>query len=381
MKNKIVVILYAHPESYPPVLNLLGELSKVGREVLLQFRPVFPIEWKYPANLRLLPSGKAMPVREQEKLPIHKKILLFLTYTWDLLRLVRKEKPEVLVAVDPLASLVMYLVRGFLGYKPLLWYHNQDVSDMTLLNKYSLGGFAAMAEPRLFPYLDMFSLPANERAEYFPMDKLKGRYFFIPNYTSLHIYGNVYKPDKNLDKIKVYFMGHVGPGHAIEEIINMMPLRIQGKPIHLVLKGFIRQENREKYEKLIREKKAEEYVEMIGYTAYQEVPELTASCHIGVAVFTKNDIMNNTLGTASGKVYEYFAAGLPIIYYGNPHFRKHLGKYEWAFATDLSESSLLDCMEKIVANYRDLSARAHEAFLRELNYEHQFREMAEFLSK
>lgn len=379
MKSKIVVALYAHPENYPPVLNMLGEFSKLYKEVHLVFRPLFPLAWPYAGNVRLHESGAKMTVTEQEQLPIHKKIQLFLTYCQDLRRLIRKEKPEVFIAIDPMASLAMYVVRGFLRYRPLLWYHNQDVVELHMTRKYSLSWFAKWAEPGLFPHLDIFSLPANERAEYFPMEKLKGKYFFIPNLPSINVHGAVFNPNKSLDTVRVLFMGHVGPQHGIEEIMDMMPFSIGGKPVHLVLKGYIRPGIRETYEQLIREKKLEEYVEMVGYTAYQEVPKLTGSCHIGIAVFTKDDIMNKTLGTASSKIYEYAAAGLPIIYFDNPHFRQHLDQYEWAFATDLSEASLRDCMGKIVADYPALSRKAHESFLQGLNYQHKFREVANYL--
>lgn len=379
MKKKVVVALYAHPEGYSPVLNMLEMLSELYGEVHLIFRPLFPLEWTYPANIHLHESGKKMTVNEQEQLPIQKKILLFLSFCRSLRKLIRQEQPVVFQAIDPLASLAMYLVRAFIGYKHMLWYHNQDVIELHLARKYSLIWFAKWVEPKLFPHLDIFSLPANERARYFPMEKFKGQYFFLPNLPSTTVYGGIFQPDKSMDVVRVLFMGHVGPKHGIEEIMDMMPLRIGGKPVHLVLKGFIRPAIRETYEQVIREKDLADYIEMIGYTAYQEVPRLTGSCHIGIAVFTKNDIMNNTLGTASSKIYEYAAAGLPIIYYGSPHFRQHLEQYEWAFATDLSEASLRECLEKIVANYPVLSRKANEAFRKGLNFQQGFEKVAKYL--
>ncbi len=380
MKNKIVVALYAHPEGYSPVLNMLAELSKLYREVHLAFRPLFSLEWPYPENVRLHESGAKMTVREQEQLPTPLKIKLFFGFCRELRRLIRSEKPEVFLAIDPMASLAMHWIKGFLGYRPMLWYHNQDVVELHLTRKYSLMWFAKRAEPKLFQRLDIFSLPANERAEYFPMKKLKGKYFFIPNMPSTTTYGEIYNPNKGMDKVRILFMGHVGPMHGIEEIMDMMPFSLSGKPVHLVLKGHIRPGIRENYERLIREKNLEEHVEMVGYTAYQEVPKLTGSCHIGIAIFTKDDIMNRTLGTASSKIYEYAAAGLPIIYYDSPHYRKHLGQYKWAFAADLSAASLRDCMEKIVEDFPALSQQANASFRQRLNYQHQFRDIANFLT-
>ena len=82
--------------------------------------------------------------------------------------------------------------------------------------------------------------------------------------------------------------------------------------------------------------------------------------------------MNKTLGTASNKIYEYAALGLPVILYDNDHFREILGKFEWAFFTDTSTASLKTCLENIIADYPRLSRQASEDFSKQLSFEHYF---------
>lgn len=55
-----------------------------------------------------------------------------------------------------------------------------------------------------------------------------------------------------------------------------------------------------------------------------------------------------------------------------PHFRQYLGNREWAFFTDLSETSLLAVLGQIVDRYEAASAAAVRDFQQEFNYEKVF---------
>jgi glycosyltransferase involved in cell wall biosynthesis len=379
-KKRLLAVIYSHPEGYPPTLNALAQLSGMFDEVSVLYRPVLPGEWEYADNVRLCPSGEDMNVRVQEQLPIHKKMLLFANFVRDFRQQVKEGQPDVVLLYDALAVLAFSFVRSVIPASTLVWYHNHDVLEPTQ-KKYSLNWFAYRTEKKMFPQFDMFSLPSQERRQYFPMDNLKGQYFFLPNQPAVSFYKqfqNIKKTDK---QFRVIFQGHIAEGHGIEEIIDLMPCEVLGRPLHLVLKGWIRDEFKGYLLKKIAEKGLENSVEFVGYTAYQELPKLTASCHVGIAIFMKTDIMNKTLGTASNKIYEYAAVGLPVLYFDNPHFREHLGQYEWAIPTDVSPASLKVCFENIAANFDQLSAAAMRDFGKDLNFEHHFRQVGAFFEK
>ncbi|MCB0518003.1 MAG: glycosyltransferase [Lewinellaceae bacterium] len=379
-KSRLLAVIYSHPEGYPPTLNALTQLSGMFDEVSVLYRPVLPVEWEYGDNVRLHPSGDEMHVREQEALPIHKKMLLFANFVRDFRQLIKTEQPDVVLLYDPLATLAFSFVRSVIPESTIVWYHNHDVLEAAQ-RKYSLNWFAYRTEKKMFPYFDMFSLPAQERRQYFPMENLKGQYFFLPNQPAISLYSRFQDIEKTDRQFRVIFQGHVAEGHGIEEILSLMPCEVQGRPLHLVLKGWIRDDFKEKLLETIKEKGLENQVEFAGYTAYQELPKLTASCHVGIAIHTKTDIMNKTLGTASNKIYEYAAVGLPVLYFDNPHFKEHLGRFEWAMATDVSPASLKACFEKIAGDFERLSAAAKRDFRKDLNFEHHFRQVGDFFEK
>ena len=164
-------------------------------------------------------------------------------------------------------------------------------------------------------------------------------------------------------------------------LFPLLKERIAGKDLILVLKGFIKPKYLELLKSIAAENNVSEKLLYIGPTDYREVIENGRTCHIGIGIHKKDDIMNKTLGTASNKIYEYAALGLPVILYDNEHFREILGKYEWAFFTDTSSGSLRNCLEKIITDYPRLSDLALSDFRKQLSFEQYFQTLKKTLPK
>lgn len=363
--------MYGHPESYPPTLNAITCLAE-QYEIKVVCRAHQINAWPYPPGVEVLLDGPVLSAPEQEKLPIWGKIKLFLRFcrlfwhTW------QQYQPQVLLLYDSLSILAYRLGVSFNFSRPILWYHNHDVYEPRMVRKYSLTWWSLRAEKWIFPHLQLFSLPAIERQRFFPMQQLKGCFFLLPNYPAKAFYQKFYQKRQPITEIRLLFQGQVGPGHGIEEIIDMLPYCIANIPLKLVLKGAFRSGYDQWVLSELKRRQLEAWVELHGYTPYAEVPKLGSGCHIGLAIFTKQDTMNQTLGTASNKIYEYAAMGLPIIYFDSPHFRQHLEQYSWAIPSDLSPGSLHKAIKKIVAEYEQLSELAYHDFGTILNFEYHF---------
>jgi hypothetical protein len=272
------------------------------------------------------------------------------------------------------------LVRPLLQ-KHKVWYHNHDVTEFNGIRKYSISWFAAKQELKAFKYLDIFSLPANERIKYFPMDSFKGQYFFVPNYPAKRFYAPFYKRKQVGQPVRLIFQGSIGPYHGIEEIIPLLKETIHGYSLELVLKGPCRDEYVKLYTELAEKHQVRNKLFFLGVTPYSEVPVASSSCHIGIGILAKQDIMNTTLGTASNKLYEYAAVGLPVLYYNNENFTRYLAKYSWALPADLTTESIRTVIEKIIKYYKYISEQAHVDFEHELNFENGFAEAKKYFCK
>ena len=368
----VVVVLYSHPEHFPPTLSAISSLSKMVKKITVLYRPSDPLEWPFPKNVELIPIGRTVPVTEQHFLSAKEKMGLFFKFFNILRKLCNREKPEVVLLYDPIPVAIYSFVRRFINYKPLVWYHNHDVMDAPDMKMFSTTWLAVREEPRMFPHLDIFSLPSEGRKQFFPMDKLKGKYFFLPNHPSQYFYTGEKSPDRDDSVIRLIFQGQNARKRGFEEVISMLPLQVVGREVHLVLKGRITKEYKKELMDLAALKGAADKLVFLGFSSYKELPKATASSHIGLALFTENTIMTSTIGTASNKIYEYAAAGLPILYFDTDYFRGQLGKYKWAFGTDLQKESFAKLLENIIHNYEVISKQARKDFEAGMNYETAF---------
>jgi glycosyltransferase involved in cell wall biosynthesis len=254
------------------------------------------------------------------------------------------------------------------------WYHNHDIPEISLNNKYSIGWFAAKFEQKALNKMNYFTLPSNDRLEFYPNLNSKIKYDLIPNYPSLKIYT---KPQKStIDKvevIKILYQGSIGKGHSIEEIILLLNKQINNKKLKLVLKGPVRENYKNNLNELAIANNVEKYIDWIGVGMYKDLQTITKSCHIGLAIYKGTDVMNKTLGTASNKIYEYAACGLPILVYDNEQFRKYLSNYKWVVFTDGSIESIKSSIKYIIDNYNELSTQARKDFEHYFNFDSYFR--------
>jgi len=379
-KKVLLIAIYSHPDYYPPTLSAVENLSSSYDNIYILHRNIHGLGWKYPPNVELLGTGDQFSLSEVEKASLFKKMIWYLAYTRKMFWTFRKYKPDTFLISDYLCILAYRLIYPFI-YKPrVLWYHNHDVAEEKYINRYSLSWLSWKTEKWLFPKLQIFSLPAIERKVCFPMNLFHGVFFFLPNFPSLLIYKSGIDEGKYNDSVyRILFQGSIGPLHGLEELIPLLKEKISGKELRLVLKGFIRTDYLDELKAIARNHQVEEKLTYIGPTNYLEVIENGKVCHIGIGIHKKEDVMNKTLGTASNKIYEYAALGLPVILYDNAHFRETLGQYNWAFFTSTEPESYRQCLHRIISDYPSLSKQAFEDFKSKLCYEHNFEPVKKFL--
>ena len=337
-------------------------------------------EWRFNSNVELIPSGKLIYVRNQEQSSIIEKIGYFLDFTLKLFLLIKKHKPKVVLLYDSMPLFSYFLIRSFIRRKPLLWYHNHDVIEMGKSPKLSIGWLAGFFEPKMFPHLDIFSLPAEERKIYFPMNKFKGRYFYIPNLPLKSFYKQFYTSEqKRKQKITLLYQGMIGENHGFEEIIELLDPQISKMSLSLTLVGPVNEIYKKRLIDLAKKYGVTDHLHWIPWIHYGELPRTTMKYHIGLAIHNVKNIQYSTGGTASNKIYEYAACGLPVLYFDNEHYTKHLSKYKWAVATDLTKQSLISSLELIDSNYIELSMDARSDFEDELNFEKHFEKIIDNL--
>ncbi len=376
-KNAITVAIYTHPELFPPVLNALDELANLFSRITVVTRNLTKSHWEYPDAVKMVNSGEFIPIRDSEKQTTAWKVKSFVRFTRDLRRTLQKEKPGWVMCNDPISLFSFRLIRPFLRFPFCLWYHNHDVVEMEGLRKYSVGYFAVKSEKKFFGHIDLFTLPSEDRLKYFPLQELRGKIIVVPNYPSIRRMkidsASARNPENGL---KLLYQGHVGEGHGLQEIIDF----VQTEPgISVTIVGPGNEDYILARRNQVKELGVGDRVVVLGAVPYSELSVITRSHHVGLAIHEPINILFRTAALASNKIYEYAAAGLPVLYYGDEHYIKHLGKYAWCFPTRLSAGELSSILQNIKENYRDLSQAAETDFREKLNFAAVFSPVISYL--
>ncbi|RZK42867.1 MAG: glycosyltransferase [Pedobacter sp.] len=370
---KILAAVYSHPEYYPPTQNAIAQLSSVAKEIIVISRNVKDTEGVYPKNVRLIKTGRFKPIRESEQSSLIWKVTSFIVFTYTLFKCVRKQKPEWVIAYDPIPLLAYSLAFRLLRKKPKLWYHNHDVLEPNTLKKYSVSWFAYRNEQNYFGKIDLFSLPSEERKQFFPMEKLKGQYFFIPNYPSILTDTKKINNQSGTKKIiKLIYQGHIGEGHGLNEVINFLKLEKTGLEISLTIIGHANDNFKDSLISLINELDLQNKVKILDPLPYQRLLSLTKQHDVGLAIHQPVNIAFRTAATSSNKIYEYLACGMPVILYDHASYRIPLNNRNWAYFTDLTLDSLGKILTEISGNFEKVSHQAESDFKNELNFERYF---------
>jgi len=370
--NRIVVSIYIHPDFYPPTINAINNLAEHCNELIVVTRNNCKEDYFIGDNIKFIKIGAFIRPYDFEKKNVLVKINTFIKFSFQVLK--NSYNADWLVSYDAIPLLSFYLIHWFLPKKISTWYHNHDVPEIKSNSKFSIGWFAAKFEHKALSKMNYFTLPSNDRLAYYPKLNTLTKYSLIPNYPSLKIYNSYnFKEINKTQKVKILYQGSIGKGHSLEEIVTILSKSNLSYDFNLVLKGAVREQYKNELEKIAINSNVKEKVEWLGLGLYKDLQAITKSAHIGIAIYMGNDIMNKTLGTASNKIYEYAACGLPILVYDNEQFRKYLGKYEWAIFTDGTVENLKSSLIYIIENYEKLSKNARLSFETTFNYEKYFK--------
>ena len=374
--NRVLVSIYIDPEFYPPTKNAILELASQVDEVFVLTRNLFSAEANaYPKNVRFVRIGSYNTVQESEKINYFRKLWAFISY-WALYHyLLVTKKIDTVICYDSIPLLVFYL-----GIKPkriTFWYHNHDMPDAKLSRKYSIGWFSAIYEHQAMRKVKYFSLPSKDRLVYYPNWTRMEDFFYIPNYPRLAQFKNI-ELNKRFDDFTVIFQGAIGEGHGLEDLISVLP---QLPDVHLVLKGPVREAYKSILTHFANEMKVLDRVRFVGITPYSELIELTSKCHLGIAIHQGKDEVSKTLGTASNKIYEYLACGLPIVLQNNEQFRKSIDSASHIFFYNGVANEFIQMIKKVQKNFDGFSATARQNFEIQYTFETNFQTVLFQISK
>jgi len=248
-----------------------------------------------------------------------------------------------------------------------LWYHNHDVVHHSEMPKLSLLRiFKYLEEKMIKERVDLFTLPTQSRLSYFPNIREYSKTMILPNYPSSNIYASAFEQkhfNAEKDELRLIHQGVFLPNNFENLVKSLLESKLR---THLVLAG-PEKEDVAQFTGFDKNR-----FTALGRLAYRELPEITKSCHIGLALYGEHNIMVRTVSTASNKIFEYISLGLPVIFIEREDFRTLFGHYKWANFVYSDYSNLQQVLQNIMTNYSRQSKSARETFLNECTFEAAF---------
>ncbi|MEH2163378.1 MAG: glycosyltransferase [Nostoc sp.] len=374
-KKSIGILIYANPDHYPPTINAIHLLAEYFDVVLISRNQNLPF-WEYPANVIVHRLGKYTSVREREQQSAGNKIWEYINFV-EQARLLLKDV-SLIYAYDAFGYVAAYLSHLMQTRSIILIYHNHDLNEQ-LFPLSSLSGWVQRVERKCVHKANLVVFPSDERAFLFKkLTNFNGKLLIVPNFPRK----TYFKENPNfkniiserLKKLTILLQGAISIKNSLLELIDS--LTYLDNSIELKLIGPLQEEEKHLMKDLAIRNKVADRVKYFLPVPYNELPLHTWAASIGVCLYKKTDINHQTMGTASNKIYEYAACGLPVIVSDQPDYRENLGGEIWVrFADPDNPESIASAVKDILNNlekYEEMCLAARQAFEEKYNYESAF---------
>jgi len=365
----IQAVFYGNPDRYPPILNGIHLLCEHGFTIDLFCPDTYEEQTStLPSTCRVLRSGK-LSAKSWQDYPAFVR--------------------RVVASADATADLFLgHDMHGFLPARimasryrrPLVYQAHELVIKSDRL---AIGGRAVFAFQKQFAKTaDLVITPDHDRASIMK-DELRlstlplvaaNAPLLRPNADSGRLLQAIAEQNRHIDPI-ILRQGNIGPGHAVEATIRSMPHWI-GPLSGLVLLGPLQPDYAQHLQGCAEEMGVHDRLVFLPPVPYHQVMQFTVDAHIGHALYEAVDDNNRLSGTASNKLLEYMAAGLPLLASNRPGLRALIERYDCGLTADESDpASIAAAVNTLLGDSqraRQMGVNAARAFDQEFRYDRQF---------
>ncbi len=279
--------------------------------------------------------------------------------------------PDIIHANDLDALIPAYFACRKLHCKLVYDSHEINVENYTSDRKAFRASVMTKVERYLVKRVNLMVCVSNAAAEYFASTYNINKPMVVTNCSLKKEILTDF--DEKHSGFEIINHGQFYPGRGFEEMIEVAELIKQYKDIRICVRGFGRLE--ESMRKNVIEKKVDNFVFYPPVNVEQLISEASLS-HVGIAI-TKPICLNFKL-SVSNKLFEYTAAGLPVIMSDIPEHRYLNNKYNFGIiVSDDLPSSMSEAILRLYndpALYQQLANNA-KRMSREINWENEFKKL------
>jgi len=381
MKPRLLITIYANPDYYPPTVYAVRLLSCYFAVHILCRNMDQPFQ-EWPPEVTIERFGEYASARAKEGANAAAKLIEYAKFAARTRVLIKQMRPAAIYSYDPYAFVATML--GRVGRRPLpVIFHSHELPETQNLSWGSLENWVVRAALISTKSADAVVFPEKNRARHWLTAAADLRVpTIVPNCPDQRYFP---APADWSDTIAARYRAreavYVGYASADNGHLDALRALAMTDGIRMRVIGGFRPEFEASFNELARELRVNERLSVDGWLALDELRARASRASVGLSIYKPVTKSLEYVASASNKLFEYAAMGLPVIVPNRENYRDFLGDAEWVTYADVEQpesfaralTSIFDDRERYVA----MSRAARGAFETEYNYERVFEPLLE----
>ena len=377
MKPRLLITIYANPDYYPPTVYAVRILTGYFRVHILCRNMAEPIQ-EWPADVTIERFGEYASPREKEAASASAKLIEYAKFVARTRALVKQMQPAIVYSYDPHA-LVASIVGRVGGRSTPLIFHLHELPETAGLSWTSLQTWVVKAALRGTRSADAAMFPEKYRARHWLTAAGDSRApIIVPNCPDRSYFPAPADWSETIAMRyrarEVVYVGYASADNGHLE--GLRALAMMEAEIRMRVIGGYRPDFEASFNALARELGVTQRVGLDGWLALDELRTRASRASVGLSLHKPATKNLEYLGSASNKLFEYAAMGLPVVVPDRASYRDFLGDAEWVTYADIEDpGSIARAITSIFADrerYAAMSRAARCAFEQQYNYERVF---------
>ncbi|MFZ2060104.1 MAG: glycosyltransferase [Candidatus Binatus sp.] len=333
---------------------------------------------QWPSEVAIERMGEYASARGKEASSAIAKLTEYAKFVARTRVLIRHMQPLSVYSYDPHALAASIVGRAGRRSTPLI-FHAHELPETQNLSWRSLEGWVVRAALLGTKSADTVVFPEKNRARHWLTAARDPRTpIIVPNCPDR----SYYSPPADWSETiaaryrarEVVYVGYAGAENGHLE--GLRAIAMTGDGIRMRIIGGYRPEFGMKFNALARELGVTERVSLDGWLRQDELLARASAAGAGLSLHKAVSKGLEYQGSASNKLFEYAAMGLPVVVPDRKSYRDFLGDAEWVTYADIDEpESIARAITSIFADrerYVAMSRAARRAFEEQYNYERVF---------
>lgn len=377
MKSRLLITIYANPDYYPPTVYAVRILSQYFKIHILSRNMAEPIQ-EWPPDVTVERMGEYASARGKEAANPGAKLIEYAKFAARTRALIKQMQPVTVYSYD--AHALVASIAGRVGRRSIpLIFQAHELPDTQKLSWSSLEGWVLRAALIGTKSADTVIFPEKNRARHWLTAAGDPRApIIVPNCPDRDYFSPPADWSETIARRyrarEVVYVGYAGAENGHLEGLRALAMTESGIRMRVI--GGYRPEFKASFNSLARELGVTERVSLDGWLRQDELLARASVASAGLSLHKATSKGLEYQGSASNKLFEYAAMGLPVIVPERASYRDFLGDAEWVTYADIDQpESIAHAITSLFADrerYVAMSRAARRAFEDHYNYERVF---------